>query len=63
MFNFQGDSGGPLTITEADGALTQVGITSFVSSEGCETAKPHGYCRVTCYLDWIEKNSNVNIRA
>ncbi|XP_065336328.1 brachyurin-like [Cloeon dipterum] len=57
-----GDSGGPLTITETDGGKTQVGITSFVSSAGCESGSPHGYCRVTGYLDWLEQNAGVTIR-
>ncbi|XP_059490155.1 brachyurin-like [Neocloeon triangulifer] len=57
-----GDSGGPLTIFETDGVKTQVGVTSFVSSAGCESGSPHGYCRVSEYLDWLATNAGVTIR-
>jgi secreted trypsin-like serine protease len=57
-----GDSGGPLVITEADGLPTEVGITSFVSSLGCESGGPAGFARVTEFLDWLETNAGVTIR-
>jgi secreted trypsin-like serine protease len=58
----QGDTGSPLTITESDGQMTLVGVSSFISSAGCEANAPHGYCRVSCYLDWLEQNAGVTIR-
>ncbi|XP_065336674.1 brachyurin-like [Cloeon dipterum] len=57
-----GDSGSPLTITESDGVKTQVGISSFSPSVGCETLRPDGYVRLTEYLDWVEKWAEVDIR-
>ena len=58
-----GDSGGPLNLqTEADstGPYVQVGIASFVSSFGCEyTGLPHGFARVTFFLDWIRETSGI----
>ncbi|XP_004524459.1 serine protease 1 [Ceratitis capitata] len=50
-----GDSGGPLAL---DGVL--IGVTSFVSSAGCESGAPAGFVRVTSYLDWIKENSGVS---
>ena len=58
-----GDSGGPLNLqTEADstGPYVQVGIASFVSGDGCEsTYYPHGFARVTFFLDWIKETSGI----
>ncbi|KAH8379193.1 hypothetical protein KR009_003569 [Drosophila setifemur] len=48
----KGDSGGPLAL---DSRL--IGVTSFVSSKGCEKNAPSGFTRVTSYLDWIKSNS------
>ncbi|TEU19413.1 serine protease, partial [Oenococcus oeni] len=45
-----GDSGGPLVLV-SDSKL--IGVTSFVSSAGCESGAPAGFTRVTSYLDWI----------
>ncbi|KAI4469002.1 chymotrypsin-related [Holotrichia oblita] len=52
-----GDSGGPLMIDNI-----QVGIVSFGIGLGCELRWPSAFTRVTSYLDWIEMNTNVNIR-
>ncbi|KAH8235126.1 hypothetical protein KR032_008959, partial [Drosophila birchii] len=49
-----GDSGGPLVLS-SDRKL--IGVTSFVSSAGCESGAPAGFTRVTSYLDWIKDNS------
>lgn len=55
----QGDSGGPLTYN--DGNTTYlVGVTSFVSSRGCDSGAPSGYARVTSFLNWIEANVVAN---
>ncbi|XP_017481277.1 PREDICTED: serine protease 3-like [Rhagoletis zephyria] len=51
-----GDSGGPL-VSASTGEL--IGVTSFVSSAGCESGSPAGFVRVTAYLDWIKENSGV----
>lgn len=60
----KGDSGGPL-ITHDDnlGKDIQVGVVSFVAKKGCEAKLPTGFVRVTYFLDWIEKNSDVKIRS
>ena len=50
----QGDSGGPLTVIDEDGQITQVGVTSFVSSEGCHVDIPSGFIRPGHYLDWFK---------
>ena len=57
-----GDSGGPLTINEGD-QMVQIAIGSFVSTAGCDSAFfPHGYSRVTYFLEWIETHTGVAIR-
>jgi secreted trypsin-like serine protease len=40
---------------------TQVGVTSFVSSAGCESGTPHGFTRLPEYLQWIERNTGLMI--
>ncbi|KAJ8918105.1 hypothetical protein NQ315_011562 [Exocentrus adspersus] len=49
-----GDSGSPLVV-----GFTQVGITSFVSSNGCESGDPTGFTRISYYIPWIRENSDV----
>ncbi|KAH8372328.1 hypothetical protein KR093_011049 [Drosophila rubida] len=51
-----GDSGGPLVL---ESSKVLIGVTSFVSSDGCESGAPAGFTRVTSYLDWIKENSGV----
>ncbi|XP_030384943.1 serine protease 1-like [Scaptodrosophila lebanonensis] len=51
-----GDSGGPLVLQD-DKKL--VGVTSFVSGNGCQSGAPAGFTRVTTHLDWIRDNSGV----
>lgn len=58
----QGDSGGPTVITESDGTLTLIGVTSFVSKVGCGVGFPTGLTRVHSYLDWIHKYTGIPIR-
>jgi secreted trypsin-like serine protease len=48
-----GDSGSAMSYIAADGAWTQIGVTSFVSSAGCASGNPDGYARLTNYRDWI----------
>ncbi|XP_055600412.1 collagenase-like [Uranotaenia lowii] len=47
-----GDSGGPLTIQE-NGTSLQIGVASFVSSNGCSSGRPAGYARISYYVEWI----------
>ncbi|XP_034480512.1 serine protease 1-like [Drosophila innubila] len=51
-----GDSGGPLVLVSNK---ELVGVTSFVSSAGCESGAPAGFTRVTSYLDWIRDITGV----
>jgi hypothetical protein len=38
-----------MSVINANGQYTQIGVTSFVSSAGCESGNPDGYVR--CYID------------
>merc|ERR1712158_222821 len=40
---------------------TQVGVTSFVSSAGCESGNPHGFSRVAEHLEWIETVTGLSL--
>lgn len=57
-----GDSGGPLVVYEADGTPILVGATSFGSNFGCEKGFPAAFTRITSYLDWINKHTNIPLR-
>ncbi|XP_026311728.1 chymotrypsin-like elastase family member 3B [Piliocolobus tephrosceles] len=51
-----GDSGGPLNCPTEDGGWQVHGVTSFVSSLGCNTQKkPTVFTRVSAFIDWIEE--------
>jgi len=57
-----GDSGGTLNIRqEAENKWTQVGVTSFVSSAGCESGNPHGFSRVAYFGQWIESETGLKL--
>ncbi|KAL2091015.1 hypothetical protein ACEWY4_013278 [Coilia grayii] len=50
-----GDSGGPLNCS-VGGRYVVHGVTSFVSSSGCNTTrKPTVFTRVSAYIGWIEQ--------
>uniref|UniRef100_A0A8C6MZF2 Chymotrypsin-like elastase family, member 3A n=1 Tax=Mus spicilegus TaxID=10103 RepID=A0A8C6MZF2_MUSSI len=52
----QGDSGGPLNCPADNGTWQVHGVTSFVSSLGCNTLrKPTVFTRVSAFIDWIEE--------
>nr|XP_022920338.1 brachyurin-like isoform X2 [Onthophagus taurus] len=53
----RGDSGGPIVVDNV-----QVGLVSFGSGFGCESMWPTVYTRITSYLDWIEKHTDVKIK-
>lgn len=55
----QGDSGGPLS-TVIDGQDVLIGVSSFVSSTGCESGDPSGYSRTSAFQDWINQTINNN---
>ncbi|XP_045456192.1 collagenase-like [Melitaea cinxia] len=48
-----GDVGGPLSIGDVPSAQL-IGIVSFYSQSGCDSALPAGFTRVTSYLSWIQ---------
>ncbi|KAM5248678.1 chymotrypsin-like elastase family member 3B [Ctenodactylus gundi] len=51
-----GDSGGPLNCPAGDGSWEVHGVTSFVSSLGCNTRKkPTVFTRVSAFINWIEE--------
>jgi len=55
-----GDSGGSLNMRqETENKWTQVGVASFVSSNGCESGQPHGFTRVAYFGKWIESETGV----
>ncbi|XP_045503609.1 collagenase-like, partial [Colias croceus] len=56
----QGDSGGGLTVVDEDGIVSQVGVSSFVSSSGCHTPIPAGFIRPGHYHDWFYEVTGIN---
>eukprot|EP00091_Calanus_sinicus_P024521 TRINITY_DN884_c0_g1_i6.p1 TRINITY_DN884_c0_g1~~TRINITY_DN884_c0_g1_i6.p1 ORF type:complete len:329 (+),score=120.54 TRINITY_DN884_c0_g1_i6:156-1142(+) len=57
-----GDSGGSLNMRqEAENKWTQVGVASFVSSNGCESGDPHGFTRVAYFGQWIESETGLKM--
>ncbi|XP_012784436.2 chymotrypsin-like elastase family member 3B [Ochotona princeps] len=51
-----GDSGGPLNCPGVNAKCEVHGVTSFVSSRGCNTEKkPTVFTRVSAFIDWIEE--------
>lgn len=56
-----GDEGSALTFNDSDEVKTQIAIFSYQYSRGCDRGWPAVFTRVTSYLDWIEKNSDVVI--
>lgn len=58
---FKGDSGGPLNC-QVNGQYVVHGVTSFVSSLGCNTTnKPTVFTRVSAYSSWIDSVSGATI--
>jgi len=49
-----GDSGGPLTFNGV-----HVGLTSFGSSQGCESGAPDAFTRTSYFRDWIREKTGV----
>ncbi|KAM4700136.1 chymotrypsin-like elastase family member 1 [Discoglossus pictus] len=55
-----GDSGGPLNCA-VNGVYQVHGVTSFVSSSGCNAyLKPTVFTRVSAYISWINNTINAN---
>ncbi|XP_026333811.1 collagenase-like [Hyposmocoma kahamanoa] len=55
-----GDSGGGLTVVDDDGEISQVGISSFVSSQGCHVIIPAGFARPGHYHSWYTEVTGIN---
>ncbi|KAJ8918109.1 hypothetical protein NQ315_011566 [Exocentrus adspersus] len=51
-----GDSGAPLVVGNV-----QVGLLSFLTSQGCESNYPSGYTRISYYRTWINQNTDLRI--
>jgi len=49
-------------IFEHDGEPTEVGITSFIASDGCEAGYPAGFTRVSEFIDWLELHAGITVR-
>lgn len=58
MINIQGDSGGPLTVEE-NGRTFLIGLVSFGRKAGCEKGYPAVFTRITSFMTWIEKHSDI----
>ena len=57
LYSLQGDSGGPLHCS-VNGQYVIHGVTSFVSSLGCNVArKPTVFTRVSAYISWMNNVS------
>ncbi|RZC41676.1 Trypsin domain containing protein [Asbolus verrucosus] len=55
-----GDSGGPLVIRPIGTKyFRHVGVSSFFSSNGCESTDPSGFTRTYPYLDWIKNVTSI----
>ncbi|KAJ3632598.1 hypothetical protein MTP99_009595 [Tenebrio molitor] len=50
----KGDSGSPLVQIISRGHTVVVGVSSFISQNGCESTDPSGFTRVYPYNDWIK---------
>lgn len=62
----KGDNGGPLTIIynatdDDDGEELLIGVTSFISSGGCNDDVPSVFTRVQRYLDWISQVTGMQL--
>jgi secreted trypsin-like serine protease len=60
-----GDSGSALNVKDAstETGFATIGVTSFVSSAGCESGYPDGFTRVSEYIDWIETNTGITLNT
>jgi secreted trypsin-like serine protease len=54
-----GDSGGPV-VSQVNGRIIQIGVVSFGAGD-CGSGFPVGFARVTSFLDWIDRNTDVTI--
>ncbi|XP_044268828.1 uncharacterized protein LOC123014008 [Tribolium madens] len=54
----KGDSGSPL-MTTLNHHHWHVGISTFISTNGCETPDPSGYTRTFPYIDWIKNVTQI----
>jgi secreted trypsin-like serine protease len=56
-----GDTGSPLVVVVALGNAQLVGVSSFISGNGCESTDPSGYTRVYPYVEWIKNVTNITL--
>lgn len=62
QFTCIGELGSPLVVHDAEGPLV-AGVTSFGSAFGSDCATPAVFTRTTSYIDWIEAQIGVELRA
>ncbi|XP_063913864.1 brachyurin-like [Zophobas morio] len=56
----RGDLGSPLILMDNNIVYYLVGVSSWISANGCETYDPSGFTRIAPYLSWINNvTSNV----
>ncbi|XP_001353123.1 serine protease 1 [Drosophila pseudoobscura] len=51
-----GDAGSPLVIAQGS---TMVGLSLFVSTQGCTLGLPAGFSRITSQLNWIRQHTGI----
>ncbi|KAJ3656365.1 hypothetical protein Zmor_015448 [Zophobas morio] len=56
----RGDLGSPLIQYGSRGVTYLVGVSSFISSNGCESTDPSGFTRISPYRDWIRNITSNN---
>jgi hypothetical protein len=59
MPKFQRDLGSPL-VEYLGPMVFVVGVSSFISSNGCESADPSGFTRTRPYYDWLINTTRNN---
>ncbi|KAJ0176010.1 hypothetical protein K1T71_008184 [Dendrolimus kikuchii] len=58
----KGDNGGPMTIfLNSTGETILVGVTSFISTSGCNDELPSVFTRVQRYLSWISDITGIEL--
>ncbi|XP_068904406.1 brachyurin-like [Tenebrio molitor] len=56
----KGDLGSPLILYGSRGYTYHVGISSFISTNGCESTDPSGFTRTAPYREWIRNITSNN---
>ncbi|KAJ3656363.1 hypothetical protein Zmor_015446 [Zophobas morio] len=54
-----GDTGSPLIQFQNAFTPTVIGVSAFISGNGCESTDPSGFIRTFLYLDWIKNVTGI----